>query len=574
MIGIHAHVAGTRAVAFLVAGLLLADGLAQARETTTGQVDVGRLAAVTRTLSGDDFEGRAPGTAGEKQTVDYLVAQFAAAGLEPGSPDGSYTQVVPLLRTQVPPDAAMWVTIAGERRPLVQQRDVAALALRPVDRVVIRGAPLVFVGYGVHAPERGWDDYKGVDLRGKVAVYLVNDPDFEAVPGDDAHGRFGGAAATYYARWTYKYEEAARRGAVAALIVHETGPAAYGWKTAIAPNGEGFDVVRADPAKDKLLMQAWLHRDTTVELFRRAGLDFEALRSSARSTRFRPVGLGDAVFAADFALAHSTIESRNVLGRITGARHPHESIMIGAHWDAYGLGEPDASGQRLRPGALDDAIGVAGTLEIAHAFRGGQRPDRTIVFAAWTAEERGLLGSEYYAANPALPLETTVANLTLDVLQPNGPARDVVLVGAGQNELDALLARQAARQGRVVTPDAKPERGLAFRADHFPFARRGVPALLLMGIGGGHDLVNGGREAGDRWVAEFTDKCYHQACDSWHDGWDLRGAAQDVALVYEMARELADSRAWPEWNLDSEFRALREESRSRRSSATPGKPGD
>lgn len=253
-----------------------------------------------------------------------------------------------------------------------------------------------------------------------------------------------------------------------------------------------------------------------------------------------------------------------MLGKLTGRKRPHESVMVGAHWDAYGIGEPDMNGDRLRPGALDDAIGVAGTLEIARALAAGRRPARSVLFAAWTAEERGLLGSEYYAANPSLPLQLTAANLTLDVLQPNGFARDVVLVGAGQNSLEPMLARHAARQGRVITPDAKPERGLAFRADHFPFVKRGVPSLLLMGIGGGHDLVQGGREAGDRWVAEFTDRCYHQACDRWNDDWDLRGAAQDVALLLELARDLANSRAWPQWNAGSEFAAVRGSSAKQR----------
>jgi Zn-dependent M28 family amino/carboxypeptidase len=544
--------------------ILLGPAPPAAAAPAPGAVDAQRLSEITRTLASAEFEGRAPGTTGEARTVAYLVEQFKAAGLEPGGTGGSYTQVVPLLRTQMPVDADMSITVAGTRMPLRQQEQMAALSLRPVDRVRIADAPLVFVGYGVSAPERGWDDYKGVDLRGKVAIYLVNDPDFEAAPADDAYGKFGGQAATYYARWTYKYEEAARRGAIAALIVHETGPAAYGWKTAIAPNGEGFDIVRADPARDRLLLQSWLHEDAAVALFKAAGLDFATLKRSARTRAFAPVELRSATFAADFPLQHERIESRNVLGKITGRRHPNESVMIGGHWDAYGVGTPDAQGDRLRPGALDDAIGVAGTLEIARLFRQGPPPERTLVFAAWTAEERGLLGSEYYAANPLLPLETTVANLTLDVLQPNGLARDVVLVGAGQNELDTLLARKAAAQARVVTPDAKPERGLAFRADHFPFAKRGVPALLLMGIGGGHDMLDGGREAGDRWVAQFTADCYHQACDRWSADWDLRGAAQDVTLVYQMARELANSRTWPQWHDGTEFKSIRATSDAQR----------
>jgi Zn-dependent M28 family amino/carboxypeptidase len=550
----------------LQAALCLATGASSAepRAAPPRPISVERLAAVTKTLASGEFEGRAPGTPGEAKTLAYLVEQFRQAGLAPAGPDGSYLQAVPLVRTQVPHDAAMSVTVGGERVRLAQHREMAVQALRPVDRVRIENAPLVFVGYGVSAPERGWDDYKGVDLRGKVAVFLINDPDFEAASGDDAHGRFGGKAATYYARWTYKYEEAARRGAVAALIVHETEPAAYGWATAIAPNGEGYDVVRADPARDKLLLQSWLHRDAAVELLRRCGLGLEALKVRARSRAFEPVTLREASFSADFPLEHARITSYNVIGKIAGRKHPAESILIGGHWDAYGIGPPDAQGQRLRPGALDDAIGIAGVIEIARAFSAGPPPERTLLFAAWTAEERGLLGSEYYAAQPWLPLETTVANLTMDVLQPNGLARDVVLVGAGQNELDALLAAKAAEQDRVVTPDARPERGLAFRADHFPFARRGVPALLLMGIGGGHDLVAGGRVAGDRWVSDFTARCYHQTCDRWSDGWDLRGAAQDVTLIYEMARSLAESRHWPGWNPGSEFKAVRDSSAGRR----------
>lgn len=527
-------------------------------------ISIERLSEITRTLASDEFQGRAPGTPGETRTIEYLVAQFKAAGLEPAGPNGAYTQVVPLVRTQVPADAAMSVNFGAERRPLLQQTDMAALALRPVDRVSIAGAPLVFVGYGVDAPERQWDDYKGVDLEGKVAVYLINDPDFEAQPGDDAYGRFGGKAATYYARWTYKYEEAVRRGAIAALIVHETDPAAYGWNTAIAPNGEGFDIARDDPAAEKLLLQSWLHRDTAVEIFRKAGLDFEALKRSARSRDFKPVTLAGTTFAADFPLSWTRLDSHNVLGKITGAKRPLESIMVGGHWDAYGFGTPDKSGDPIRHGAADDAIGIAGAIEIARALHQGPRPDRSVVVAAWTAEERGLLGSEFYASRPWLPLELAAANFTMDVLQTAGPARDVVQVGAGQSELDDLLRRTAARQSRTITPDPRPERGLAFRADHFPFQKRGVPAVLLMGMSGGHDLVNGGRDAGNRWVEEYTANCYHQACDDWSEQWDLRGALNDVTLVYEMVRELANSSTWPQWHPGTEFGRVREASAAQR----------
>jgi Zn-dependent M28 family amino/carboxypeptidase len=523
------------------------------------------MSGLAKVLASDEFEGRAPGTPGETKTVEYLIGQFKALGLEPAGEAGGWTQAVPLVRTQVPDDAKISVTVAGVKLPLVQHQNVEALSLRPVDRVLIESAPLVFVGYGVSAPERGWDDYKDVDLKGKVAVFLINDPDFEAGPGDAVNGRFGGNAATYYARWTYKYEEAARRGAIAALIVHETPGAGYGWSTAIAPGGEGFDVVRADPARDKVLLQAWLHRDATVAIFGKAGLDFETLKAQARKADFKPVALGGATLSADYPLAHSRFDSHNVIARLPGDKRPAETVMIGAHWDAYGIGEPDASGDRIRRGAADDALGVAGVIEVARAFAKGPRPARSLVFAAWTAEERGLLGSEFYAEHPLYPLATTVANLTIDVLQTAGPSRDVVLIGAGQSSLEQLLAREAAKQGRTVTPDAKPERGLAFRADHFPLAKRGVPALLMMAIGGGPDLVAGGREAGDRWVADYTARCYHKACDAWSADWNLLGAAQDVSLIYEMARDLADSRQWPAWNHGSEFGAVRDKTNSQRS---------
>lgn len=548
----------------LVGTSVLALTCAPARAQDVGPISGERMSGITRILASDEFEGRAPGTPGETKTVEYLVAQFKALGLEPGAGDGGWTQAVPLVRTQVPDDAKMSVTVAGTKLLLVQHENVEALSLRPVDRVVIEAAPLVFVGYGASAPERDWDDYKGVDLRGKVAVFLINDPDFEAGPGDAVSGRFGGKAATYYARWTYKYDEAARRGAIGALIIHETPGAGYPWSTAIASGGEGFDVVRVDPARDKVLLQAWLHRDTAVAIFGKAGLDFEALKAQARKADFKPVMLGGATLSADYPLAHSRLESRNVIARLPGSTRPAETVMIGAHWDAYGIGEPDESGDRIRRGAADDALGVAGVLEVARAFAKGPRPARSLVFACWTAEERGLLGSEYYAEHPTYPLPTTAANLTIDVLQTAGPSRDVVLIGAGQSSLERLLASEAAKQGRTVTPDAKPERGLAFRADHFPLAKRGVPALLLMAIGGGPDLVVGGREAGDRWVADYTERCYHKACDAWSADWNMLGAAQDVALIYGMARDLADSRQWPTWNAGSEFGAVRDKTSAQR----------
>lgn len=544
----------------LAATLLASTALAQ----DSGPIDPARLSSITRTLASDAFQGRAPGSPGEAKTVEYLAAQFKALGLEPAGDAGAYTQDVPLVRTQVKGQGAFALDLNGKTRKLERNKDISATTLQPVDKVAIDKAPLVFVGYGVTAPERGWDDYKGLDLAGKVAVYLINDPDFEAQAGEPVAGKFGGQAATYYARWTYKYEEAARRGAVGALIVHETPGAGYGWSTVVASNGEGFDIVRADPAKDKVLLQGWLSGEVSRELFAASGLDFDDLKAKARRADFQPVGLTGSTFSASYDLDHTQVVSRNVIGKITGASKPDESIMFAAHWDAYGVGSPDAQGRTVRPGALDDAIGVAGTMEIARAFKAGPPPARTLVFAAWTAEERGLLGSEYYGVHPTVPLETMAANLTMDVLQPNGPAKDVVLIGAGQNELEDLLAQAAKEQGRTITPDAKPERALFYRADHFSLARRGVPVLLLMGLGGGADLVNGGREAGDRWVSDYTAKAYHTTGDVWSADWDLRGAAQDVALFYEIGKELAAGGKWPNWREDSEFRPVRDASADKR----------
>jgi Zn-dependent M28 family amino/carboxypeptidase len=422
---------------------------------------------------------------------------------------------------------------------------------------------MVFVGYGVSAPERQWDDYEGVDLTGKVAVFLVNDPDFEAEPGSPVADRFGGQAMTYYGRWSYKFEEAARRGAVAALVIHETEAAGYGWNVIESPGGENFDITRPEDALQPLLLQGWIQRPVAVELLRRAGHDFEEVKRRARTAEFRPIDLG-AAFSAAAEVSLERIESRNVIGRITGTRAPGETVMFAGHWDSFGIGPPDQAGRRIRPGAIDDAIGIAGIIEIARAFARGPRPERTLVFAAWTAEERGLLGAEHYAANPIYPHETTVANLTLDVLQTAGPARDVILIGEGQSEMEDLLARAAARQGRTVTPETHPERGLFYRADHFALAKKGVPVLLIMALAGGYDLVEGGREAGEAWLEAYTSSCYHQPCDEWRADWDLRGAVQDVDLVYRIGRELANSRVWPSWKPGSEFRATRQESAAAR----------
>ena len=537
---------------------------ATAASAAPNPIKPAELSATVKVLASDPFQGRAPGTPGEAKTVAYLIERFRKLGLKPGGPGGAWTQGVPLVRTQVGAAPKLTVDGAGGPVALSQGESAYVSTVRPVDHLTIDRAPMVFVGYGVSAPERGWDDFKGVDLKGKVAVFLVNDPDFEAAAGEPVAGKFGGKAMTYYGRWTYKYEEAARRGAIAALIVHETPGAGYGWSTVIAPQGESYDIRRGAGDARPILLQGWLQRDMAVDLFRRAGLDFEALKLKARTADFHPVALGDETFSADFAVRHDTVESHNVLAKIVGAKRPDETVIYGAHWDAYGVGKPDATGQTIRRGANDDGLGVAGELEIARAFTHGSRPARTVVFAVWTAEERGLLGSETYAVHPVYPLAKTAANLAMDILETAGPSRDVVLIGVGQDSLEGDLARQAAAQGRTVTPDSHPEKGLFYRADHFSLAKRGVPTLLLMAIGGGPDLVTGGRAAGDRWVADYTANCYHKTCDAWSPAWDLRGAAQDVDLLYEMGRKLANSGRWPSWNAGSEFGPVRAKTKAAR----------
>jgi Zn-dependent M28 family amino/carboxypeptidase len=534
------------------------------------KVDMPRMSEITRVLASDDFQGRAPGTEGEAKTIPYLVEQFKAAGLEPAGEHGGWTQTVPMIHTQLKTPGTVSVRQGGQTAPLRFPDDVYLGTVRPVDRVRIANAPMVFVGYGVTAPERGWDDFKGVDLKGKVAVMLVNDPDFEAAPGEPVAGKFGGKTMTYYGRWSYKYEEAARRGAIAALVVHETDAAGYPWTVVRSPAGESYAIALPADAPQPVLMQGWIQRDAAAALLKRAGHDYETVKREARTAAFRPIDL-KATLSADIPVSLSRITSHNVIGKLTGTTYPNETISYGVHWDAYGVGPPDAEGRTIRPGAADDALGLAAMLEDARLFASGPRPQRTLVFAAWTAEERGLLGSEYYAQHPLFPMETMVANLTLDTLQWNGPVKDAVLVGRGQSsDMEALLTDAAKAQGRYVTDENHPERGLFYRADHFSFAKRGVPVLLDMALAGAYDMVEGGRPAGEKWLSDFTSNCYHQTCDSWSPNWDLRGAAQEAEMFHAIGARLANSREWPRWNATSEFAKVREQSAAARAAQRQG----
>ena len=531
---------------------------ARARADTA--VDPARLSAHVKTLAADAFEGRAPGTPGEQKTVAYLTEQMQAAGLQPGGDlkDGTraWTQDVPLARFDIEGPIDIDVAAGGQRQPLAQGTDIAVRAAETnVDRVQVKDAPLVFLGYGVTAPERHWDDYQGIDMHGKVAVVLVNDPDFET-----GSGLFGGRAMTYYGRWTYKYEEAARHGALGVLIVHETAPASYGWATVQNSNTNAiFDILRADPRQAHVEVEAWIQRDVAVRLFRQAGLDFERLKKQAQASSFRAVPMQGATFSASYAVKRTTVVSKNVAGVLRGATHPEQTLMYSAHWDHLGVGAPDATGDRIFNGAADNASGVAALFELARLFSSAPRPARSVLFLAFTAEEQGLLGSEYYATHPLYPLETTVAALNMDRMGLFGPARDFST--SGENTLLDDLAAAGAKQGRTLSPDPNPERGSFFRSDHFPLSKAGVPAISLRP---GDDLKNGGRERGVALWENYNAKQYHQPKDEWSESLDFTGEAEDVTLLYQVGRSLADSTRWPEWKAGSEFKARRDQSAQQR----------
>lgn len=520
--------------------------------------DPKRLSDEVKTLSSDAFEGRGPATPGETKTVAYVIEQMKAAGLQPGGDlkDGQrgWTQAVPLARTEIKGTPKLGVTSGGKAQSLTQGEEIAVRAAMDGSKSVsIKDAPLVFLGYGVNAPERHWDDFKGVDLKGKVAIVLINDPDFETGKGD-----FGGKAMTYYGRWTYKYEEAARRGALGLLIVHETAPASYGWKTVKNSNTNTmFDIVRDDPAATHPKVEGWIQRDFAVDLFKRAGLDFDALKKQAQTRAFKPVALKDTTFSADYAVDTQVITSQNVVGRIEGSKHPDETVIYSAHWDHLGVGAPDAKGDTIYNGAVDNATGTAALIELGRAFAQAPRPERSVVFLNVTAEEKGLLGSEYYSAKPLYPLGKTVAVLNMDALDPNGPARNFTTSGSAKSDLLDQLVKDAKTMGLAYAPDPHPEAGHFFRSDHFPFAKRGVPAVSY---GSGNDLVNGGVAAGEAAEKAYVSDRYHQPADEWQADWTFAGMAHDLPLLYKVGSELANSRRWPDWGKDSEFRAVRDKS--------------
>ena len=523
-----------------------------------GGINADNLSRHVRVLASDEFEGRAPATPGEEKTIAYIVDELQKAGVQPGGGNGAWTQDVPLVRAQVDGAVAASLATGGKVRTLANGDDLVLQSLSPVDRVDLVDAPLVFVGYGIAALERGWDDYKGADLKGKVAVVLINDPDFETA----SPGAFDGRAVTYYGRWTYKYEELARQGAAGVLIVHETAPAAYGWAT-VRSSGLSpvFDIPRDDATKYHTLLRGWMQRELAVSLFERAGLDFEAEKRRAQTAAFAPVALGDATLSASFAVKRDQVVTRNVIGRLEGAKRPDETVIYSAHWDAYGIGVPDAQGDGIRHGAVDNATGVAAVIELARVFAAGSRLQRTLLFMALTAEEKGLQGATYYAAHPLAPLEKTAAVLNIEMLSPDGPNRDIASWGNGRVSLEGDLKRVAEAQGRTYSPDPNLEAGFFYRADHFAFARAGVPAIT---VGAGLDRLDGGVASGKALRDAYFASCYHQPCDAWTVSWDASGQAQDVGLLYALGREIADGAAWPHWLDGSEFKAVRERSETER----------
>jgi len=524
--------------------------------------DGARISADVKELSSDAYEGRSPATAGEEKTIAFLSKQFADAGMQPGGDlkDGQrlWTQAVPLLKGDIVGKPELSLSSQGKPQTLTQGQEIAVrAAMNGASQVDIRNAPLVFLGYGVKAPERNWDDFKGVDLKGKIAVVLINDPDFESGAGD-----FDGKGMTYYGRWTYKFEEGARQGAAGVLIVHETAPASYGWATVAGSNTNTmFDVVRQNPAEAHPALEGWIQRDLAVDLFKRAGLDFEALKKQAQSRDFQPVELQGETFSANYQVKNEVITSHNVVARLEGSTHPDETIIYSGHWDHIGVGEPDARGDRIFNGAMDNASGTAALVELARGFASQPKPQRSVVFLAVTAEEKGLLGSEYYANNPLYPLAKTVAVINMDGMSPYSPSRDFGIYGTAKVELLSQLKDVAKGWDIRYTPDTKPEAGLFFRSDHFPFAKRGVPALSY---GAGQDWIEGGVAAGKKASDEYTAKRYHQQGDEWQADWTFAGAARDLEVLYTLGEKLANSRDWPNWSPEESFRAVRDASAAER----------
>lgn len=516
-----------------------------------------RILAHTKVLASDEFEGRSPGTPGEDKTVAYLEREFRALGLKPGNPDGSFIQAVPL--AGITSKAELSVSTAAGPVALASINDYVAATSRIAPRVEAKDTDVVFVGYGVVAPEYGWDDYKGIDVRGKTVLMLINDP-----PVTDASGQldpkvFGGKAMTYYGRWTYKYEIAAQKGAAACLIVHETVPAAYPFAVVVSSWGrENFEIRAQDGNAGNVGLQGWLTLDATQRIFQAAGQDFAALKRTAATREFRPVSLAaKASFAVTTALRN--VDSRNVAALLPGSdpKLAHELVVYSSHWDHLGR-DPRLSGDQIYNGAADNAAGAAVLLELARNFQSlppAERPRRSILFLSVTAEERGLLGSRYYARHPLYPLRQTLANINMDGANQFGRTEDIEIVGFGASTIDDLATAIAREQGRRVKPEANPERGTYYRSDHFEFAKEGVPAFYTKA---GKTFIGQPPDFADKVVAEYIAKHYHQPSDEVRPEWSFEGAAQDADFLREIGRRIANGEQWPTWREGNEFKAKRD----------------
>ena len=513
------------------------------------------LAADIKVLASDDFQGRRPFTAGETKTIDYLVKAYSGLGLEPGN-GNSYTQDVPLV--EISPAAAPTLAVHSPKGMIALKNinDFVVWTEKPDSTDVVDKSDMVFAGFGIVAPEYHWNDYAGLDVKGKTVVVMVNDPGFY----DST--LFKGHTMTYYGRWTYKYEEAARQGAKACLIIHNTAAASYPFSVVQSSNG-GVKLhldTRNNPGY-QLTLQGWITEETGKRILAAAGKDTGVLKA-AQHPGFKAIPLG-LQLSGSVKVKEVYNMSHNVVARITGTKYPNEYIIFSAHWDHLGIGQPDAKGDSIYNGAADNASGTAALLQIARAFKSlPEKPERTVIFLSVTAEEQGLLGSAYYAQHPLYPLSTTVANLNIDVLNTYGPTKDITYSGKGQSTLEDLLADAARAKGRYVAPEDHPEAGHYFRSDHFNFARAGVPSLTA---DGGVDDVNRGTAYGKQKHDEYTAERYHQPADQYDSTWDLNGGIQDVELVYTIGKGLAFGHDWPDWKPGSEFKALRDKSAADRS---------
>jgi Zn-dependent M28 family amino/carboxypeptidase len=515
-------------------------------------IDEDLLRADVRVLASDEFEGRQPGTAGEDKTVAFLVAQYRKLGLKPGNGD-SFLQQVPMVEMLSGPDASLSVSGQNGSRSLAYKKDMVIWTKRMATQAQITHSDLVFVGYGIVAPEYTWNDYADIDVRGKTVVVMVADP---GSTGGDAK-LFKGRTMTYYGRWTYKLEEAARHGASGVLLIHDAGAASFDWDVVLKSwTGPQFALATPDGNAGRAAIEGWLSGAAARGIFAQAGLDFTSLAAAAGRPGFKPVPLGLSVDAE----VHNTIRrfnSANVIGTLPGRKRSHEYIVYTAHWDHLGRAGPQSGD--IYPGAVDNATGVAGLLVLAQSFkRTLPPPDRTIVFLALTGEESGLLGSAFYVENPIFPLSDTVADINMDTLHVGGPTRDVTVIGFGQSELEGYVRDAAALQGRELHADPHPEAGVYFRSDNFSFAKAGVPALYVMA---GIDDSARGPAFGQAQLDDYYAHRYHQTGDRYTEEWDVRGMVEDLTLYYRVGMRLAQTRRFPNWFTTSEFRAARERSR-------------